>query len=168
MGFTQNKIKNQGFTIVELLIVVVVIAILAAITIVSYNGITNRANGSAAASNAANVLKKAELYATDDTTTDGYPTGAALVLAANSAKAYYVNGITLTTANPDSSNGKTTVGYLRCAASGTPSGQAAITNAVGARIAYWDFSASPAAIKYLYAGSVTAGNFTTALCPSAA
>lgn len=35
--------KNRGFTIVELLIVVVVIAILAAITIVSYNGITKRA-----------------------------------------------------------------------------------------------------------------------------
>ena len=34
---------RQGFTIVELLIVVVVIAILAAITIVSYNGITARA-----------------------------------------------------------------------------------------------------------------------------
>jgi len=37
---------TKGFTIVELLIVVVVIAILAAITIVSYNGITNRANNS--------------------------------------------------------------------------------------------------------------------------
>ena len=39
---TSNS-KNHGFTIVELLIVVVVIAILAAITIVSYNGITLRA-----------------------------------------------------------------------------------------------------------------------------
>lgn len=35
--------SRQGFTIVELLIVVVVIAILAAITIVSYNGIQDRA-----------------------------------------------------------------------------------------------------------------------------
>lgn len=35
--------QSKGFTIVELLIVVVVIAILAAITIVSYRGITNRA-----------------------------------------------------------------------------------------------------------------------------
>ena len=49
-GLTNIKAKNQGFTIVELLIVVVVVAILAAITIVSYNGITNRANTSAAAS----------------------------------------------------------------------------------------------------------------------
>jgi prepilin-type N-terminal cleavage/methylation domain-containing protein len=49
---------KQGFTIVELLIVVVVIAILAAITIVSYNGITNRAKESAAQSTAAQVGKK--------------------------------------------------------------------------------------------------------------
>ncbi len=35
--------QKSGFTIVELLIVIVVIAILAAITIVSYNGISERA-----------------------------------------------------------------------------------------------------------------------------
>ena len=34
--------KSRGFTIVELLIVIVVIAILAAITVVAYNGIQNR------------------------------------------------------------------------------------------------------------------------------
>lgn len=39
----QNRAGGRGFTIVELLIVVVVIAILAAITIVSYNGITKSA-----------------------------------------------------------------------------------------------------------------------------
>lgn len=37
--------KQIGFTIVELLIVIVVIAILAAITIVAYTGIQNRAAG---------------------------------------------------------------------------------------------------------------------------
>lgn len=37
------QVKQNGFTIVELLIVIIVIAILAAITIVSYNGITRRA-----------------------------------------------------------------------------------------------------------------------------
>lgn len=41
-----NKVTRRGFTIVELLIVVVVIAILATITIVSYNGITNQAKTS--------------------------------------------------------------------------------------------------------------------------
>lgn len=37
---------GQGFTIVELLVVIVVIAILAAITIVGYNGITSQAESS--------------------------------------------------------------------------------------------------------------------------
>lgn len=42
----ENKTFQRGFTIVELLIVIVVIAILTAITVVSYNGITHRANSS--------------------------------------------------------------------------------------------------------------------------
>ena len=37
------KNRNRAFTIVELLIVIVIIAILAAITVVAYNGIQNRA-----------------------------------------------------------------------------------------------------------------------------
>jgi len=40
------KTRSTGFTIVELLIVIVVIAILAAISIVAYNGIQARANDS--------------------------------------------------------------------------------------------------------------------------
>lgn len=38
--------RTTGFTIVELLVVVVVIGILAAIVTVAYNGITNQARGS--------------------------------------------------------------------------------------------------------------------------
>lgn len=54
--------RHQGFTIVELLIVVVVIAILAAITIVSYNGITNRANDMSVQNDLRNIAKKFEEY----------------------------------------------------------------------------------------------------------
>lgn len=43
----ERGLAAQGFTIVELLIVIVVIAILAAITIVSYNGISSKATESA-------------------------------------------------------------------------------------------------------------------------
>jgi type II secretory pathway pseudopilin PulG len=52
--------KRAGFTIVELLIIIVVIGILAAITIVSYNGVQNRSKNvraHAQARQAANVLK---------------------------------------------------------------------------------------------------------------
>jgi len=46
-AFPRLTTRSNGFTIVELLIVIVVIAILAAITIVSYNGIANRAKEAA-------------------------------------------------------------------------------------------------------------------------
>ena len=52
------KHKQTGFTIVELLIVIVVIAILATITIVAYNGIQDRARASAASSALSNAVKK--------------------------------------------------------------------------------------------------------------
>lgn len=42
--------SSRGFTIVELLIVIVVIAVLAAITTVAFNGIQKRAGDSAIAS----------------------------------------------------------------------------------------------------------------------
>lgn len=57
--------KQTGFTIVELLIVIVVIGILAAITIVAYNGVQGRANDTAIQSDLQNISKKLELYKAD-------------------------------------------------------------------------------------------------------
>lgn len=54
--------KQKGFTIVELLIVVVIIGILAAIVVVAYNGITSQANDSAVESDLATIAKKLEIY----------------------------------------------------------------------------------------------------------
>ncbi|MES2630781.1 MAG: LamG domain-containing protein [Patescibacteria group bacterium] len=56
----KTRSAGNGFTIVELLIVVVVIAILAAITIVAYNGISNRAKTSTLKSEVAQSVKKIE------------------------------------------------------------------------------------------------------------
>jgi type II secretion system protein G len=58
--------KRSGFTIVELLIVIVIIGILAAITIVAYNGIQQRARDSARTSDIAGVQKALELYRADN------------------------------------------------------------------------------------------------------
>lgn len=57
-----KKSTKAGFTIVELLIVIVIIGILAAITIVSYTGITNKANETTIISDLANAKKKIALY----------------------------------------------------------------------------------------------------------
>ena len=56
------KTKQKGFTLVELLIVIVVIAILAAISIVAYTGIQNRAREAAVSSKESQAKKKLEMY----------------------------------------------------------------------------------------------------------
>lgn len=55
---SMSNIHRRGFTIVELLIVIVVIAILAVITIVAYNGIQQRARESTVKSDLSAVAKK--------------------------------------------------------------------------------------------------------------
>jgi len=64
--------QRQGFTIVELLIVVVVIAILASITIVSYNGITKSARNSAVQSTLSQAAQKLEITRMNNAD-DAYP-----------------------------------------------------------------------------------------------
>lgn len=63
---------SHGFTIVELLIVIVIVAILAAITVVAYNGIQQRARDAQRQSDVASIAKALELYYIDN---DAYPPG---------------------------------------------------------------------------------------------
>ncbi len=65
--------KTHGFTIVELLIVIVVVGILAAISIVVYNGVSNKAHDSVVVSDAAAIAKALELYKAENGV---YPRGA--------------------------------------------------------------------------------------------
>jgi prepilin-type N-terminal cleavage/methylation domain-containing protein len=57
-----SKQEQTGFTIVELLIVIVVIGILAAITVVAYNGVQARANDVHRESDIENVVKLVQNY----------------------------------------------------------------------------------------------------------
>ena len=72
---TTRENKQTGFTIVELLIVIVVIAILAAITTVAFNGIQNRAKDSSIQSDLTQLAKQFGFFYADKgmypmTTTD--------------------------------------------------------------------------------------------------
>ena len=138
----KQQSNKQGFTIVELLIVIVVIGILAAITIVAYNGITARAN-TAKAQSAANMLaKKAEAYAADDSTS-GYPTLRTNFTSAATTTTYFVaaSSFTALTTAPSATTASGGVTMYTCGAS------------VGNKFAYWD--AGTSAVKEIYAGSVT-------------
>lgn len=67
-----NRTYRGGFTIVELLIVIVVIGILAAITIVSYNNVTDRSNNLRTEDAVSKFRKALIMYATEN---GQYPLG---------------------------------------------------------------------------------------------
>ena len=185
MSLTDIKTKNQGFTIVELLIVVVVIAILAAITIVSYNGITNRANASAAQSTAAAVQKKAEAFNAEKSQ---YPSKLEDLTGASSGDTWYLTGVNNTSPNsaafnvaPTSSNGKNTVQYVPCGytsvvntttAPANQTGGTATTRIsvyTGAQVIYYNFSGNTTTVNVGQTSqgyTVTAGSdVRTVGCP---
>lgn len=70
-----NQRKQTGFTIVELLIVIVVIGILAAITIVSFNGVQGRARDTIRINDLAQIQRAMSLYNIDNNTWIGTGSG---------------------------------------------------------------------------------------------
>lgn len=82
----QKNNKQLGFTIVELLIVIVVIAILAAITIVAYNGIQNRANDTTVQADLNNFAKKMGMYNADN---GSYPLALSITMAIKFSRESY-------------------------------------------------------------------------------
>lgn len=141
---TLTRKDRRGFTIVELLIVIVVIAILATITIVSFSDVSTKGKDSAAETAVTAFKKKADLY-TKDGPTGTYPISAT-DLTSDSVKSYYISDYTITyvTTNAsrtvNSTNGTTTLNIRKC--SGSLTSQAAITtaNITGLQIISWDFS----------------------------
>ena len=95
---------EKGFTIVELLIVIVVIGILAAIVIVAYNGIQDRSKNTKYQTDATALQKGAEAVNAD---LGSYPTGtdaATLTTSFNSSATFKVPsgvGVAYVTAAPD-------------------------------------------------------------------
>lgn len=115
------KNKHAGFTIVELLIVIVVIAILAAITIVAYNGVQTRAKDGSVQSLLSTLTRKADAYRA---TTGQYPTAEELkynyapgtTVANSGPQEARLDGIILSTLSTgpgvDNSNGTKVIRYV--------------------------------------------------------
>ena len=128
---TTKNIKNQGFTLVELLIVIVIIAILTVVSLVAYNGLQNQAKTSAAKSTVDSVAKKAELYNTEE---GKYPSKISVLTGADTKKSYYIAAANVTELGSDtfgSTTPTTTVKYVPCPDTG---------DATGATISYYDYS----------------------------
>lgn len=70
--FMLRKNKKSAFTIVELLVVIVIIGILAAVAIVSYTGVSQKAISASLQSDLASAAKQIELFKVDNG--DYYPT----------------------------------------------------------------------------------------------
>lgn len=169
--------KDSGFTIVELLVVIVVIGILAAITIISYTGVTARAKTSQSQSNAQSAQTVAEAYNAD---TGSYPPTAAAFSST------VVNGVNLTTKLPANMVIVPGVGGTAGAFTGSPASLTTLwgttilakdftktvtwacspdcTSPTGGRITYYDFSAGAQANGVVYVG--TAGSSTNFAAPA--
>ncbi|MNH15813.1 putative major pilin subunit [compost metagenome] len=153
-----KKMKaDKGFTIVELLIVIVIIGILAAITIVAYNGIQNRGKTASAQSTAANVVKKAEMYNTDDTSAAGYPATLAVLTGAAATTTYAVPATSVTAVTSFSSSSvQNAVAFYKCGTGATttaPTTAAGVTTQTGVRVDYYDFQSSQ--VKSITAGQTS-------------
>ena len=144
-----NTNKERGFTIVELLIVIVVIGILAAITIVAYNGVQNRARATTNQATAQEVQSKAEVYAAD-TGNGTFPASGTAFEAYATTDTASLSPNTKTALSPTapSATNASGVNYAPCPA----------TNPTGAKIGYWDPSLATPAIVYLYAGTATSAS----------
>ena len=90
------KRKAYGFTIVELLIVIVVIGILAAVSIVAYNGVNNRARVASASSALNQARKKLDLYNVEN---GSYPADLSTAGIASSSGVAYGYSTTNSNAN---------------------------------------------------------------------
>src|SRR2546421_2010277 len=89
--------REEGFTLIELMVVVLIIAILIAIAIPTFLGARKRANDRAAQSNLRNALTAEKTYFTDN---QKYSNVSADLSSVEGSLKWQVSGVVPTTANP--------------------------------------------------------------------
>lgn len=98
--WARKQLKSDGFTVVELLIVIVVIGILATLTIIAYSGVQNQARTAALQSDMEQASKKLEEYKIRNN--EAFPADlaaartAGVPAAANTTQTYYYNATSKT------------------------------------------------------------------------
>lgn len=152
--------RADGFTIVELLVVIVIIGILASIAIVSYSGITARANTTSAQSAARTITQKSELYAIEK---GRYPLQLSDLTSENGTtyylppSAYTASLLSAQPATPSS------IKIIKCGTTpNTLQSDITIANIKGIRVYYWSYT-DMNANSYTRAGVDTGAGVT---CPT--
>ena len=123
--------KTKGFTLVELLIVIVVIAILAAISIVAYNGVTQKARDDERQSNARNLVNAAASF-NSSAEDDKWPTVSEV--GGYSTIKVPATVISATDGTAPTPSNKNHYGYEFCKDGGVTTNQ---SEATGVKVKYW-------------------------------
>ncbi|MNY43751.1 Type II secretion system protein G precursor [compost metagenome] len=148
----KNRKSEKGFTIVELLIVIVIIGILAAITIVAYNGIQNRGKTASGQSNANAIVKKLEAY---NAVNSAYPTTKTQIQGTNESKIEGIPAATTAGTKPVIVPNTDTIFSATTLTGSTAAGGDSVRingSSTGGNVYYWDYtsgaSGAEVAVKY--------------------
>jgi len=156
--------KDAGFTIVELLIVIIIIGILAAIVIIAYQGVNARAKTSQAQATASAAVKKTEAFNAEKS---AYPViSTDLTGASASGTSYFLTGVSFVAAmgtTPPASAASLT--FYKCgtgASVSAPTSVATITTTTGSKIEYFNFTTSSTSSISAGITSGSVGGYATA------